>query len=246
MRRADLGLLILLAPLWSCHILFPFSRAEPSRDVLADGASRDGLVPAEGGTDRRDGLVRDQAARDDKPSVDRRRDTPTLLWDKKPADKAGQIEATTPPCASGVSPGQMYSPTMIVCNSSQTVDQCNAHLLCNEPAWHLCKASEFKARNGTTTPAQDSGWIASCSRVNSKDQAPSEDICPACNPMTQPGLTTSTWDCSGADPINSDLRHLGVINCGVCRRVGINNSSNGAFWQAYGSGSNQLAAICCR
>jgi hypothetical protein len=169
--------------------------------------------------------------------------------DRRPADKPWGEQLVPTPCGPNAISQQVYSSSMIACGGSAQVDQCSAAPLCNlTGGWHLCTATEFRARSGTITATSSAAWIASCARNNGKDYTnPTDSICASCSTATDRAYTVATWDCqTGQTGFTSNLRQLGMISSGLCHRAGSNLAANEAYWTTYGAGSYQLTSLCCK
>jgi hypothetical protein len=172
---------------------------------------------------------------------------PDLPW---PADVGSPPDTgSTNACSSGTMVYN-FSPTMVVCQHPSLVTQCQAPAVCNVAGgWHLCTATEYRARGGVTTPhSYDNGWIASCIRTSGTVHAPTNAICPG---SCQGGFTwppkTIGWTCGSgtADKVHTDPT-IGVCMRSECRRLGANSASNNAYWTFALTNETHYLAVCCR
>ena len=154
----------------------------------------------------------------------------------------------TSPCSANASVAFTYDGSMHVCTSALGgLDQCNASKLCNVAGgWHVCMGSEFRARGGTTKATMLVGWVSACIGGGPNLQAPSNTSCSGCINFSV-AQTDVAWSCANASVLDqSTSGNLGVATASTCRRLGLNDSGNGAYWQALPAATQLSAAVCCK
>jgi hypothetical protein len=162
------------------------------------------------------------------------------------------LQAATQACAASATQAALYpAGTMAVCTlktGTATLNQCQAETLCNTNwGWHLCTASEYKARGGTASQWPSvQAWIKGCIRTKDKLFAPTDQICePTCGVMTGKQMPTA-WDCTnGIASFNYANENLGLSKASICWRVGIDDPSTGACWSPLAASVPLDSALCC-
>ena len=203
------------------------------------------LGPGDGPADApRDAIV-------DTPTEGPLNDGPLVDVTPDVAAPDGPLPDTQPPppppaCASGSPSFVFAADKMVICSTSNKT-QCTAHTACNEPAWHLCTASEYLARGGKTiVPPSSSVWLAACIRSGGGQvHAPTDGVCPACNTATASNVCTA-WPCTGGScSFTRSDAELGIGTKNGCRRVGVNDPATGAYWTMGRSSTLLPGAVCC-
>jgi hypothetical protein len=162
-----------------------------------------------------------------------------------PFDVSISVESPWQPtaCASGP-PTFSYAADMVICSDPTGVDQCSAQSLCNMAAgWHLCTATEFRARGGKKTPAQSPAWIAGCIRAGGAPHAPVDAVC-LCTAAAAP-LAAVHYSCDTSLFGESPEAHVGLVSYGLCFSVGTLSPTTEAYWVSSPSHSARGAAVCC-
>ena len=129
------------------------------------------------------------------------------------------------------------------------MNQCQAEKLCNASAgWHLCTASEYRARGGQLGNRVINGaWIAACIRSGNAIHAPSNKIC-ACLSGSNQKKEEVAWFCSSSFPLmmQSDSLYLGVSTSTSCMYIGAKTALGGGYWTVNRPVGLSDRALCCR
>lgn len=159
-------------------------------------------------------------------------------------DALPDAPAATEPCKA--TKGTEYASNMVLCTGpSLDADQCMAEATFCAPGWHLCTASEFLARGGTTMPASNAAWLAACIRENGGTvTTPSDGICSSCAQATAStevlarGCTNGVYSANGS--------YVGVLATAGCFGVGPDGVGPQAYWQSMPSQFSWPGAVCCQ
>jgi hypothetical protein len=169
------------------------------------------------------------------------RDTSPMADKNTSPDKT----SSTPPCAAGVATAMAYGKVMAICGPGGAVNQCTAASLCGA-GWHLCTASEYLARGGTSTPGIWGARLASCVRENNAVFAPTDKLCAICDSIdgNVPSVAVA-WACSGGTPFAVPHLYVGAVTHTGCYRLGVNDPQHAAYWGPLSTGSHSNHAVCC-
>lgn len=139
------------------------------------------------------------------------------------------------------------SGTMVICGSEGILDQCSSEGLCSSTGpWKPCTATEYQQRGGASIPMPIQAWIGGCVREGATPTAPSNSSCSVCS-QARDQLHDLGWACSTSTVTFSDsYTNVGVMTATTCNRVGIDDPSTEAYWQASGSTKAYSSTLCCR
>ncbi len=238
MRAAVLALSLLGGV--GCHRLLPFSsQQESTRDQRAP------VADAAGSDQPREAPWPREAAPGD---ASRAEDAPALV-DHRPADQA-KLDWLADACAASAGTMSMpgWASSMRGCvTAPDTYDQCSAEQLCRTSAgWHLCSATEYKARGGLTTST--SGvvlWLGGCSVRLASSMQPLADGSCTCAAVLDPVPASANFSCNGTTGAANYLLSLGASTNGSCHSI-TGLPADQAYWLGIAPTTKLGGAMCCK
>lgn len=156
------------------------------------------------------------------------------------------VDSVSPgPCAQGTEE-VLVADQVVGCVTAQSeINQCAAVAYCGA-GWHLCTASEYKARYGSSDPGlSEALWLAACVRDGSTPSAPTDQVCASCS-GSQGSDVEVGWGCGIQITVTTDELNVGVRTSSACGIVGVDDAANQAYWQPWRASATLAGALCCK
>lgn len=161
---------------------------------------------------------------------------------------SGDPDMASGGCATGFTQTAGIDESIVACaGPDESLNQCDSADAC-ATGWHVCTASEYRARYEAVEPAAASTgtfWLAGCVRDGAAPTSPSDQVCSDCTGVPTGSDEDVAFSCINSIRASSESLHVGVRAGSACVFVGTDDAGNDAYWNATPAASTLNGAFCC-